>query len=85
MIPRIFSTGFKTILDKSNVWHYIQRVMIYYEEEENECWDCHGTGIGNPHFQTPCPTCGGSGILSNDDNDDGFEPPEPDYDWCLEG
>jgi DnaJ-class molecular chaperone len=29
--------------------------------EDEECWDCRGTGIGDPHAGTPCPTCNGRG------------------------
>lgn len=29
---------------------------------EGACWDCIGTGIGDPHSDGPCPVCGGNGV-----------------------
>lgn len=42
--------------------------------EDEDCWDCRGTGIGDPHAQTPCSTCGGRGYPKP-------EPEEPDDDY----
>ena len=32
------------------------------EEEDIDCPDCQGTGIGNPHMETGCPVCRGTGV-----------------------
>ena len=32
------------------------------EEENNDCPDCQGTGIGNPNMETRCPVCYGTGV-----------------------
>lgn len=46
--------------------------------EEEDCWDCRGTGIGNPHVDNSrCPTCGGSGVPRRErDSEPPSEPPE---------
>lgn len=35
--------------------------MMPPTDEYEDCEDCQGTGIGDPHAQTPCPSCGGRG------------------------
>lgn len=48
------------------------------ETEEEDCWDCRGTGIGNPHVDNSrCPTCGGSGVPRRErDSEPPSVPPE---------
>jgi DnaJ-class molecular chaperone len=45
--------------------------------EEEDCYDCRGTGIGNPHVDgSRCPTCGGSGVPRRErDSTPPSEPP----------
>lgn len=31
------------------------------DDEETDCYDCQGTGIGNPHSGGRCPVCRGTG------------------------
>ena len=44
---------------------------------EHTCWSCDGTGIGDPHAETACSECNGTGELNTDDDWDeptGFPP-----------
>jgi hypothetical protein len=54
---------------------------MFDDRDDCTCWSCDGTGIGDPHAETNCPECGGTGELKRDDFDD-FDPPDDyDVDW----
>jgi DnaJ-class molecular chaperone len=38
--------------------------------DSNDCWNCEGTGIGNPHEGTACCVCNGSGIIDKTEYDE---------------
>jgi len=52
-----------------------QGVAEGYEDDDNECYTCRGTGEGQ-HEGASCPSCGGSGIVRPTRDDDNFDIPD---------
>lgn len=49
-------------------------------DEYEDCWDCRGTGIGNPHTESPCYTCNGRGCVIPNDTEREIDDTFDDYD-----
>lgn len=53
--------------------------MIDYDDDR-DCPSCMGTGIGDPHAETRCSRCRGSGVVPRPP----ANPDEPDEDWMAQ-